>query len=208
MILEYEALDLYERARRRSTWHRVGALLRGRSADLLDLARITAGSTISARRSLGAQIVPIWQIRGSEGRRTDFDDTFHPLQKHTRSPWLGIAMAWLEGVNLPPVDLIRLGDIYFVRDGHHRISVVRALGLQEIEAVVTVWEVAASQGSESTSVGTPRRALAWLGSIQHWGVSLWRDARLILSPTHLGEREREPSELSTIPCDSSGTAQR
>jgi len=37
-------------------------------------------------------------------------------------------------VELPPIDLIRVGDIYFVRDGHHRISVVRALGLQEIAA--------------------------------------------------------------------------
>ena len=166
MIYEYEALDLYERTRKRGTWHRVAALLRGRSTDLLDLARIAAGSTVSARRSLGAQIVPIRQIRGSEGRRADFDDCFHPLRKHTRSRWQGIAVAWLQGANLPPVDLIRVGDVYFVRDGHHRISVVRAFGLKEIEALVTVWEVAASQGSERTSERRPRRALTWWGGVQ------------------------------------------
>jgi len=159
MIFQYEALGLYERARRRGWWYRLQALLRGRSTALLELARITAGSTISARHSLGAQIVPIGQIRGSEGRRTDFDDTFHPLQNHTRSRWLGIAVAWLEGVELPPIDLIRVGDTYFVRDGHHRISVVRALGLQEIAAVVTVWEVAGSQRWEASNIGTPGRAL-------------------------------------------------
>ena len=159
MIFQYDALDLYERARQRGWWYRVGSLLRGRSTDLLELARITAGSTISARRSLGAQTVPIGQIRGTEGRRTDFDDTFHPIQKHTRTRWQGIAVAWLEGVELPPVDLIRVGDIYFVRDGHHRISVVRALGLREIAAVVTVWEVAGSQRWEGTNIGTPGRAL-------------------------------------------------
>jgi len=194
MIFESEALDLYERARQRGWWYQVAALLRGRSTDLLDLARITAGSTIRARRSLGTQIVPIGQIRGSEGRRTDFDDTFHPLQKHTRSRWLGIAVAWLQHANLPPVELIRLGDVYFVRDGHHRISVVRAFGLQEIDAVVTVWELAASQGSERISSGGPRRALAWLG------------VHLALSPTRPGNREHDPSEMSTIPCDGSGTA--
>jgi len=159
MIFQYDALDLYERARQRGWWYRIVSLFRGRSTDLFELARITAGSTISARRSLGAQIVPIGQIRGTEGRRTDFDDTFHPIQKHTRTRWLGIAVAWLEGVELPPVDLIRVGDIYFVRDGHHRISVVRALGLREIAAVVTVWEVAGSQRWEGTDIGTPGRAL-------------------------------------------------
>lgn len=160
MIFEAEALDLYERARQRGWWYRAAALLRGRPTGLLDLARITAGSTIGARRSLGAQTVPIRQIRGSEGRRADFDDAFHPIQKHTRSRWLGIAVAWLQNANLPPVDLIRLGDIYFVRDGHHRISVVRAFGLREIEAVVTAWEPAASQAPEKASAEPPHRTLA------------------------------------------------
>ena len=193
MIFEAEALDLYERARQHGWWYRAAALLRGRSTALLDLASITAGSSINARRSLGAQTVPLQQIRGSEGRRADFDNAFHPIQKHTRSRWLGIAVAWLQNANLPPVDLIRLGDIYFVRDGHHRISVVRAFGLHEIDAIVTAWEVVRPQESEKTSVERPRRALAWRGM------------RVALSPTHLGARGHDPSEMSTMPCDTCGT---
>ena len=54
--------------------------------------------------------------------------------------WLGVARAALRGEHLPPVDLIRAGDVYYVRDGHHRISVARALGQREIDARVTVWE--------------------------------------------------------------------
>ena len=138
MIFESEALDLYERTHQRGWWYRAAALLRRRPTNLLDLARIIAGSTISARRSLGAQTVPIRQIRGSEGRRVDFDMAFHPIQNHTRSRWMGIAVVWLQNANLPPVDLIRLGDIYFVRDGHHRISVARTLGRHFVDAEVTV----------------------------------------------------------------------
>jgi hypothetical protein len=141
MVPTYEAVTLYERAHQQSGWHRIGARLLGRSARLLDLNQIVAGGTISARHYLGAQTVPIQQIRGTEGQRDAFDDAFHPLTIHTRGRWLSIASAWLQGASLPPVDLIRLGDVYFVRDGHHRISVARALGQQEIDAFVTVWEV-------------------------------------------------------------------
>jgi hypothetical protein len=193
MIFEAEALDLYERARQRGWWYRAAALLRGRSTNLLDLASITASSSVSARRSLGAQAVPIEQIRGSEGRRADFDNAFHPIRKHTRSRWMGIAVAWLQNANLPPVDLIRLGDIYFVRDGHHRISVVRAFGLHEIDAIVTVWEVVRSQEPEKSSVARPRRALAWRGMC------------VALPPMRFGDRGRAPSEMSSMPCDASGT---
>ena len=52
-----------------------------------------------------------------------------------------VAAAWMAGVVFAPVQLIRVGDDYFVRDGHHRISVARALGQYAIEAEITVWEV-------------------------------------------------------------------
>lgn len=142
MIVTYEAVALYERAYQHSEWHRIAARLLGRSARLLDLNQIVAGGTVSARHYLGTQTVPLRQIRGTEGQRNAFDDAFHPLATRTRGRWLSIASAWLQGASLPPVDLIRLGDVYFVRDGHHRISVARALGQQEIDATVTVWEMA------------------------------------------------------------------
>jgi hypothetical protein len=51
---------------------------------------------------------------------------------------LNIAKLRLEGRPLPPVELIQVGDSYFVRDGHHRISVARAFGQTAIDAQVTV----------------------------------------------------------------------
>jgi hypothetical protein len=113
---------------------------RGRRA-LIDLAFITDQMSIRAQRYAGVQAVPIAQIRGSEGRSDEFDTLFRPRRSHTEKRWLGIAIAWLEGVEVPPVDLIQIEDIYFVRDGHHRVSVLRALGQRDIDATVTVWQV-------------------------------------------------------------------
>ena len=54
--------------------------------------------------------------------------------------WQSVANALDEGVPLPPVQLIQVGAAYYVRDGHHRVSVNRALGQEVIEADVTVWQ--------------------------------------------------------------------
>jgi len=86
-------------------------------------------------------MVSIRDIRGSEGRCGDFDADFRPLQGHTRDRWVGIATAREMGKTLPPVELIQIGDLYFVRDGHHRISVAQAMGQEAIEAEVTAWKV-------------------------------------------------------------------
>jgi hypothetical protein len=109
---------------------------------MLSLTEVEATCTVNSRRYAGIRTVPIEQIRGSEGRSTDFDRYFHPLQDHTRGRWLSIARAREQGKALPLIDLVQVGDIYFVLDGHHRISVARALGQQDIEAKVMAWQVA------------------------------------------------------------------
>jgi len=87
----------------------------------------------------GRQQVRLDEIRGSEGRAQGFDDQFNPLSDQTRQRWQRVAIALDEGVPLPPVQLIQVGGDYYVRDGHHRISVNRAMGLEVIEAEVTQW---------------------------------------------------------------------
>ena len=81
------------------------------------------------------------EIRGTteEGRRRDFDVDFRPLQTHNKERWLGVASAWLSGRRPGRVKLVQVEGIYFVDDGHHRISVAKAMGQDEIEAdVVTL----------------------------------------------------------------------
>jgi hypothetical protein len=88
--------------------------------------------------------VPIGQIRGSSShsRCYDFDADFRPLNPHNQARWLRLAAARGRGVKFPPVALIKVEETYFVKDGHHRISLARALGEREIEADVTIWQVA------------------------------------------------------------------
>ena len=127
--------------------YRAGQLVRlwsavhRRSSALQSLGEALAGRLVRAQRPIGLRDVSLSEIQGSEGRNDDFDVTFRPLRPHHRDRWLNIFAARQRGAALPPVELIQVGERYFVRDGHHRISVARALGQEEIEANVTVWEL-------------------------------------------------------------------
>ncbi len=133
--------QLYDRLSLHGRIGRARARLTGRTHELHDLAAVARAHPIAARHSIGAQSVPIKRIRGSENRRYDFDRDFNPLSTHTRARWLSIATARLRGAAMPAIDLIQIGDDYFVRDGHHRISVAHALGEDYIDANVTVWVI-------------------------------------------------------------------
>jgi len=135
------AEELYRRLRARARWSWLWSVLSGRSHSLLALSAVAANCRVRSRWSAGTRTVPIPGIRGSEGRCGDFDADFRPLQGHSHDRWVGIAAAWELGRELPPVELVQIGDFYFVRDGHHRISVARAMGQEHIEAEVTVWDV-------------------------------------------------------------------
>lgn len=135
------AVQLYDRARRAGRLGRIWAALGGRPARLARLANATAGAAPLNRHAIGLRTVPIRQIGGSEARWRDFDADFHPLLGATRDRWLRLATARLRGRALPPVELIAAGSTYYVRDGHHRLSVARVLGEDFIEAHVTVWQL-------------------------------------------------------------------
>lgn len=130
---------VYRRGQRGQLW----ASLTGRSRGLLALREACTGCA-EAQGQGDIRTVAIDQIRGSESRSVDFDCDFNPLQKHTQDRWLSIARALERNRALPPVALIQAGDLYFVRDGHHRISAARAFGRKTIQAKVIVWQVAGS----------------------------------------------------------------
>jgi len=138
----------------------VWSLLTGRSRRLLHLSAFRAAGSLLGAHSAGIRTVPISKIRGSEGRSEDFDQEFRPLRLHNQGRWLSVAAARQRGVALPPVELIQIGEIYFVRDGHHRISVAKAFGQDEIEAEVTVWETDCplNAGTLATARGQARKA--------------------------------------------------
>jgi len=63
------------------------------------------------------------------------------LDDRLRDRWVSVAMTRSQYIPLPPVNLVQVGDRYFVEDGHHRISVARALGESTIDAEVSIWDV-------------------------------------------------------------------
>ena len=143
--------EVRARARRGQIWSK----LSGRSRRLLSLAEVDA-TRVRDRHDAGLRTVPIERIRGTEGRSNDFDRAFLPLRESSRERWMSIARARDQDKALPPVELIQVGDLYFCRDGHHRISVARAVGQRYIEAEVTVWQVSGLPPWERSAAASNR----------------------------------------------------
>ncbi len=118
------------------------ALSRGQAARLWSrllrksntLPELTSQPVFTRRRASRIVTVPVNQIKGSQGRSADFDAAFNPLHEHNRERWISVATAVMTNVPLSPVDLVQVGEVYYVQDGHHRISVFKALKQEVIEA--------------------------------------------------------------------------
>lgn len=130
------ALNLYRWACLVGWARQQWAKLCGRPHDLLDLTVAQRAVATPGEHSMAIRAVPLAAIRGSEGRCRDFGTGFYPQQSHSCERWVSVAAARLQGVALPRVILIQVGDAYYVRDGHHRISVAYALGEMYIDAEV------------------------------------------------------------------------
>lgn len=133
-------LESLERFRRRSFRAQLAdllALISGGSQDLVRYDEVSKRLRARQQVSQGTQLVPLEQIIGSVGRYKDFTRTFLPRTSVNAERWARIdaAMNSLEG--LPPVELFKIGEVYFVRDGNHRISVARANNATHVEAYVT-----------------------------------------------------------------------
>lgn len=121
---------------------RLKSKILNRPQQLYDLNALKPSLHVRGSSYAGIQVVPVRSIIGSEGRITDFDMGFHPLSEAARERWVSMGMAHLSHLPLPPVQLIQIGEAYFVRDGHHRISVSRAFGQIAVDAEVIIWKAA------------------------------------------------------------------
>ena len=133
--------ELHRSMQTKAFWKNLLPLLTGRSRSLIDINAKVSGRKIRSRHYAGSHTVQISKIKGSEGRSDDFDCDFNPIQIRTIHRWISVATARSDGVTLPPVELIQVDEHYFVRDGHHRISVARAFGEDYIDAEVTIMEL-------------------------------------------------------------------
>jgi hypothetical protein len=118
-----------------SLWKEILNLLDRSPAELLPFEEVRTRLKLRPGLFRGLRQIPLDRIIGSVGRYHDFDRAFLPHRADDR--WLLINAAWHRGEQLPPIEVYQVGDVYFVCDGNHRVSVARANGASDIDAYVT-----------------------------------------------------------------------
>lgn len=130
----------FSRARRRRALSRLSARLRREPDDvnhILPFEEVARALGRRGERRLGEQLISLDSIVGTVDRSREFDRSFLPTSPHVRERWQRINTAQRKGEAMPPIDVYRIGELHFVKDGHHRVSVARALGHKDINAYVT-----------------------------------------------------------------------
>jgi hypothetical protein len=130
----------FNRARRRRALSQLATRLRREPGDvnhILPFEEVVQALGRRGERRLGQQLIQLDSIVGTVDRGREFDRRFRPTSQRVRPRWERIATAQRRGEGMPPIDVYRIGDLHFVKDGHHRVSVARALGHKDINAFVT-----------------------------------------------------------------------
>ena len=139
-IYRQAARQEWDQARRKAFWAEVRARFKGEPANLLSFQEVSRRIQLGNPFYRGAQNVPLANIVGSVGRYQDFTQTFLPVIPAMQERWQNVAALYLDPASggAPPIEVYKVGEVYFVRDGNHRVSVARQLAFADIEAYV--WE--------------------------------------------------------------------
>jgi hypothetical protein len=130
----------FQRARRRQVLARLAHRLRREPDDvnlILPYDEVVAALGFRGERRLGLQTLRLDTIVGTVDSTRDFDRRFRPTSGRVRERWERLALAQRRGEPIPPIDVYRIGDMHFVIDGHHRVSIALATGAKTIEGYVT-----------------------------------------------------------------------
>ncbi len=131
------AIDDFRRARRQAALEDIMARLTGKSARLLSFKEVRQKLRAQEGKSQELREIPLEAIVGSVGRYSDFTRSFLPRRDSDAERWARVEMAAADLKRLPPILVYQVGQVYFVDDGHHRVSVARRLGATKIRAYVT-----------------------------------------------------------------------
>ncbi len=132
-----EGVSAFQSARLHAFWDDVLALVRGKPAELLSFEDIRTRLRLREENYRGLHEVSLDQIAGSVGRYREFTSKFLPKKNKMQERWSRVYAQASGMTGLPAIELYKVGDVYFVRDGNHRVSVARQLGSKTIQAHVT-----------------------------------------------------------------------
>ncbi len=131
------AVNDFQSARMKAGIQEVLARITGKSAQLLSYDEVAEKLKLHARTERGVRHIPLNAIVGSVGRYTEFTRTFLPRSDNDQERWSRVKTAFMEsGAGLPPIEVYKVGEAYFVVDGNHRVSIARQEGVEFIEARV------------------------------------------------------------------------
>lgn len=131
------AIEDFHRARRQAITEQILSRLSGKSIDALSYEHVRKLLKGTEQNAPKLRNIPVDSIVGSVGRYTDFTRSFLPKGSVDESRWAGVKIAATGLVGLPPIEVYQIGDVYFVFDGNHRVSVAKQLSATHIEAYVT-----------------------------------------------------------------------
>ncbi len=126
----------FHRAHRQASLEVLLSRLSGHPVDLLSYNDVIDKLGIAGHSRLGVRQIPLDAIVGSVGRYQDFTRTFLPRSKEDEERWVSVASAATSVADLPPIEVYKIGDVYFVLDGNHRVSLARGQALEAIAANV------------------------------------------------------------------------
>ncbi len=131
------AVQDFRRARQQAAMRQLIARLTGKSADLLSYDVVEDGLQVLGTEECGVQEIELDKIVGSVGRYRDFTRDFLPKHDHNAERWARVKAAVMDMRGMSPIEVYQVGEVYFVKDGNHRVSVARQLGTKTISAYVT-----------------------------------------------------------------------
>jgi len=144
-----DAENDFRGARRREVLASLGCRLRRRRRGcnrIVALNEVVGALGWRGERRLGLHVIRLDTIVGTVDSRRDFDRRFRPTSSRVRPWWEQLALAQRRGAAMPPIEVYRVGELHFVNDGHHRVSIAAATGQREIDAYVTQVLTAAPPG--------------------------------------------------------------
>lgn len=130
-----DAHDSWSRARQELFIQKVICVFRICSLDLIPFEEVRKHLHLAHYTHRGLQSIEISKIRGSVGRYQDFTNAFLPRKEHMRDRWMRVKR-YVDSSGIPPIEVYKVGEVYFVVDGHHRVSVARQEGEKVIGAHV------------------------------------------------------------------------
>ena len=131
-----QSQDDFANAKNRARFQVLLSKLKWENSDLLSLYEVKELIKPKGETYKGMQTISIDQIIGSEGRAKDFSKAFYPKKDLLKERWQSIDRAHMQYIDLPSINVYKLGDWYFVRDGNHRVSVAKSQGVKYIDAEV------------------------------------------------------------------------